>query len=71
MGPARWFMLTWTLPGAYEDRQPVKDLIERPMKRDPAQRFEFIQAGASAVDDKIDVAGKPTVARTILSSASC
>jgi topoisomerase-4 subunit B len=48
-------MLTVTLQSAYEDRQPVKDLVERLMGRDPAQRFEFIQARASAVeDDAID-----------------
>jgi DNA gyrase/topoisomerase IV subunit B len=38
-----------TLPGQYGDRQPVKDLVERLMGRDPARRFEFIQARASAV----------------------
>jgi topoisomerase-4 subunit B len=48
-------MLKVTLPSAYEDRQPVKDLVERLMGRDPAPRFEFIQARASAVeDDAID-----------------
>jgi topoisomerase-4 subunit B len=48
-------MLKVTLPGAYEDRQPVKDLVERLMGRDPAPRFEFIQSRASAVeDDAID-----------------
>lgn len=45
-------MLKVTLPSAYEDRQPVKDLVDRPMGRDPAQRFEFIQARASAVDEE-------------------
>ncbi len=29
---------------AYEDRQPVKDLVERLMGSDPAQRFAFIQS---------------------------
>ena len=42
-------------PAAYEDRQPVKDLVERLMGRDPAPRFEFIQEQASALsDDEID-----------------
>ena len=48
-------MLRVTLPGQYEDRQPIKDLVERLMGRDPAPRFEFIQSRASALeDDAID-----------------
>jgi topoisomerase-4 subunit B len=48
-------LLKVTLPSAYEDRQPIKDLVERLMGRDPAQRFEFIQRSAAAVDeDAID-----------------
>jgi topoisomerase-4 subunit B len=36
-------------------RQPVKDLVQRLMGSDPAQRFEFIQSRGSAVeDDSID-----------------
>ncbi|WP_028970333.1 DNA topoisomerase IV subunit B [Sphingomonas sp. URHD0057] len=55
MDPATRSMLKVTLPSAYEDRQPVKDLVERLMGRDPAPRFEFIQSRASAVeDDAID-----------------
>ena len=47
-------MLKVTLPSAYEDRQPVKDLIEL-MGRDRAPRFKFIQSRASAVEhDAID-----------------
>ena len=41
-----------TLPSQYEDRQPIKDLVERLMGRDPATRFEFIQSRASAVDEE-------------------
>ena len=52
MDPKTRSMLKVTLPGAYEDRQPVKDLVERLMGRDPAQRFEFIQSRASAVDEE-------------------
>jgi topoisomerase-4 subunit B len=48
-------MLRVTLPSQYEDRQPIKDLVERLMGRDPAPRFEFIQNSAAAVDeDAID-----------------
>jgi len=44
-------MLKVTLPSAYEDRQPIKDLVEELMGRDPAKRFVFIQRRASAVED--------------------
>src|SRR5690349_2705584 len=52
MDPATRSMLKVTLPAAYEDRQPVKDLVERLMGRDPAPRFEFIQSRASAIDEE-------------------
>jgi topoisomerase-4 subunit B len=45
-------MLKVTLPSQNEDRQPIKDLVERLMGRDPAPRFEFIQSRASAVDEE-------------------
>ncbi|MES2325857.1 MAG: DNA topoisomerase IV subunit B [Pseudomonadota bacterium] len=55
MDPATRSMLKVTLPSAYEDRQPIKDLVERLMGRDPAHRFEFIQNSAASVDeDAID-----------------
>jgi topoisomerase IV subunit B len=42
--------------GPHEDRQPVKDFVERLMGRDPAQPFEFIQQRASSVEgEAIDV----------------
>jgi topoisomerase-4 subunit B len=41
-----------TLPAAYEDRQPVKDLVERLMGKNPEHRFNFIQERASAVDEQ-------------------
>jgi topoisomerase IV subunit B len=52
MDPKTRSMLKITLPSAYEDRQPVKDLVERLTGRDPAPRFEFIQSRASAVDEE-------------------
>ena len=52
MDPASRSMIKITLPSQYEDRQPIKDLVERLMGRDPSQRFEFIQARASAVDEE-------------------
>ncbi|HVI05840.1 MAG TPA: DNA topoisomerase IV subunit B, partial [Sphingomicrobium sp.] len=51
MGASTRSLIKITLPAQYEDRQPVKDLVERLMGRDPAQRFEFIQARASALDE--------------------
>jgi topoisomerase-4 subunit B len=51
MSPETRSMLKVTLPSAYEDRQPVKDMVERLMGRDPAPRFEFIQNSAAAVDE--------------------
>ena len=55
MDPASRSLLKVTLPGPYEDRQPVKDLVERLMGSDPAPRFEFIQNSAAALDeDAID-----------------
>ncbi len=56
MSPATRSLIEVTLPAQNEDRQPVKDLVERLMGRDPAPRFEFIQNSAAAVDESsIDV----------------
>jgi topoisomerase-4 subunit B len=55
MDPASRALIKITLPTEYQDRQPVKDLVDRLMGRDPSKRFEFIQSRASAVeDDAID-----------------
>jgi topoisomerase-4 subunit B len=55
MNPASRSLIRITLPSEYQDRQPVKDLVERLMGKDPAQRFAFIQSRAAAVDeDAID-----------------
>jgi topoisomerase-4 subunit B len=55
MDPASRSLIRITLPSEYQDRQPVKDLVERLMGKDPAQRFAFIQSRAAAVDeDAID-----------------
>jgi topoisomerase-4 subunit B len=51
MDPATRSLIQITLPAEYQDRQPVKDLVERLMGRDPAQRFAFIQDSAAAVDE--------------------
>ena len=55
MDPGSRSLLKVTLPGQNEDRQPVKDLVERLMGRNPEHRFAFIQNSAAAVDgDAID-----------------
>ncbi|MDQ3247359.1 MAG: toprim domain-containing protein, partial [Pseudomonadota bacterium] len=55
MDPATRSLIRITLPVEYEDRQPIKDLVERLMGRNPEHRFAFIQNSAAAVDeDAID-----------------
>jgi topoisomerase-4 subunit B len=53
MDPASRSLIRITLPAEYQDRQPVKDLVERLMGKDPAHRFQFIQNNAAAVDDDV------------------
>ena len=52
MDPATRSMLKVTLPSAYEDCQPAREIVERLMGRDPSARFDFIQSRASAVDEE-------------------
>ncbi len=55
MDPAKRSLLRITLPPEYEGRAAVKDLVDRLMGRDPAQRFMFIQNRAAEIDpDMID-----------------
>jgi topoisomerase-4 subunit B len=55
MDPATRSLLRVTLPGQYEDRQPIKDLVDRLMGKNPEHRFAFIQARAAAIEgDAID-----------------
>ena len=39
-------------PTSIEDRQPVKDLVERLMGKNPEHRFNFIQASAASVSEE-------------------
>ena len=56
MDPASRSLIRITLPAEYQDRQPVKDLVERLMGKNPEHRFQFIQERAAAVDEQeIDV----------------
>jgi topoisomerase-4 subunit B len=52
MDPASRSLLRVTLPGQYEDRQPIKDLVDRLMGKNPEHRFAFIQARAAAISDE-------------------
>ncbi len=55
MDPKTRGLLRITLPPEYEGRAVVKDLVDRLMGRDPAQRFMFIQNRAGELDpDMID-----------------
>ena len=55
MDPASRSLLKVTLPSQFEDRQPIKDLVERLMGKNPEHRFAFIQARAAAISgDELD-----------------
>ena len=55
MDPATRSLIRITLPAEYQDRQPVKDLVERLMGKNPEHRFNFIQANAANLsEDEID-----------------
>ena len=55
MDPGSRALIRITLPQEFQDRQPVKDLVERLMGRNPEHRFAFIQNSASTLDeDAID-----------------
>ncbi|HEX6217863.1 MAG TPA: DNA topoisomerase IV subunit B [Sphingomicrobium sp.] len=51
MDPETRSMLKVTLPSGYQDSQPVKDLVDRLMGKNPEHRFNFIQERAAAVDE--------------------
>ncbi len=53
MAPATRSLLRITLPPEYEGRAAVKDLVDRLMGRDPAQRFMFIQNRAGELDPEL------------------
>ncbi len=53
MDPKSRSMLRITLPPEYEGRAAVKDLVDRLMGRDPAQRFMFIQNRAGELDPEM------------------
>ncbi|MEI6642067.1 MAG: DNA topoisomerase IV subunit B [Novosphingobium sp.] len=53
MNPASRSLIRITLPPEYEGRAAVKDLVDRLMGRDPAQRFMFIQNRAGELDPEL------------------
>ena len=53
MDPAKRSLLRITLPPEYEGRAAVKDLVDKLMGRDPAQRFMFIQNRAGELDPEM------------------
>jgi topoisomerase-4 subunit B len=52
MDPASRSLIRITLPSEYQDRQPVRDLVDRLMGKNPEHRFQFIQSRASALSDE-------------------
>ena len=53
MSPLTRSLIRITLPPEYEGRAAVKDLVDRLMGRDPAQRFMFIQNRAGEIDPEM------------------
>ena len=53
MDPAKRSLVRITLPPEYEGRAAVKDLVDKLMGRDPAQRFMFIQNRAGELDPEM------------------
>jgi topoisomerase-4 subunit B len=52
MDPRSRNLIRVTLPPDIEDRQSVRDLVDRLMGNNPAHRFAFIQENAAAVDEE-------------------
>ena len=53
MDPAKRSLVRITLPPEFEGRAAVKDLVDKLMGRDPAQRFMFIQNRAGEIDPEL------------------
>jgi topoisomerase-4 subunit B len=52
MDPRTRSLIRITLPDDIEDRQQVRELVDRLMGTNPAHRFAFIQENAAAVDEE-------------------
>jgi topoisomerase-4 subunit B len=52
MDPKTRSMIRITLPQEYEERQGIKDLVDRLMGKNPEHRFAFIQSHAAELDEE-------------------
>ena len=52
MDPKTRSLIRITLPDDVEDRQQVRDLVDRLMGTNPAHRFAFIQENAARLEDE-------------------
>ena len=52
MDPKTRGLIRITLPQEYEERQGVRDLVDRLMGRNPEHRFQFIQENAARLDEE-------------------
>jgi topoisomerase-4 subunit B len=52
MDPKSRSLIRVTLPTEYEERQTIKDLVDRLMGKNPEHRFAFIQSHAADVDEE-------------------
>ena len=53
MDPKTRSMIRVVLPTEYEERDAVRNLVDRLMGKNPEHRFAFIQANAAQVDDEV------------------
>ncbi len=52
MDPKTRSLIRITLPAEYEERQAIKDLVDRLMGKHPEHRFAFIQSHAAELDEE-------------------
>ena len=52
MDPKSRSLIRITLPTEYEERQGIKDLVDRLMGKHPEHRFAFIQSHAAELDEE-------------------
>ncbi|MEA3052904.1 MAG: topoisomerase subunit [Sphingomonadales bacterium] len=52
MDPRSRSLIRVTLPEGYQPQQPVRDLVDRLMGRNPEHRFNFIQSHAAEIDEE-------------------
>jgi topoisomerase-4 subunit B len=53
MDPKTRTMIRVVLPTEYEERDAVRNLVDRLMGKNPEHRFAFIQANAAQVDEDV------------------